>query len=34
LLADAPEAAADKQLLAGIANHDSLAYLFVTKITT
>src|SRR6266481_8809406 len=33
LLADAPEARADKQLLAGIANHDSLAYLFVTKIT-
>src|SRR5258707_11869563 len=34
LLADAPEARADKQLLAGIANHDSLAYLSVTKITT
>src|SRR5712691_10339871 len=34
LLADAPKARADKQLLAGIADHDSLAYLFVTKMTT
>src|SRR5712672_2999663 len=31
LLADAPKARADKQLLAGIADHDSLAYLFCDK---